>query len=337
MMFLSKKEIDRNIKWLLKHGSPSVKYLTHKHLLEVNPLSQKMRELWKEVEDYSEVRNLFSKQQSNGSWGSGAYKIKSVKEGYTPLTPKYVTTVWILPILGDLGYDIKDPRIKKACEYVMTYQCPDSMFYRWKIKRSKPDKQGYKEPTFPCDQAIYLTALGSVGMSQDKRLENSYNQLLWLQREDGGWVSEIHRQRDNWTRSCPWSSYFGASALYYSQNPAYRKKLLKALNFLVWHLSKKKKDEIKRFFYHGHNMVKELLMFSENEIDMSQKPIQILLDWLLTMYHREEGFFEYRGKSLSKFNRREDGATPRVIKYRLYHLIETDWLTYYMTRIVKNL
>jgi len=33
---------------------------------------------------------------------------------------------------------------------------------------------------------------------------------------------------------------------------------------------------------------------------------------------------------------REDGASSVVMKYRLFHLIEDDWLTYYMTRIASN-
>lgn len=334
---MDKRQIENNINWLLSYGSSPVKYLSYKHLLKTDPRSKAMKELWVEIENSNEARNLFSKQRTDGSWGNGPYKLKTLKESHTPFTPKYVTTVWILPILGDLGFDINDERIRKASEYVMSYRCPDGMFYRRRIKHSITDVKGYSEPTHPCDLSIYLTALGGVGMSQDKRLVNSYNQLLQMQREDGGWVSEFHKQKFNWTRSCPWVSYFGASALYYSQNPEYSNQLIKALNFLVWHLSIKEEKEIKKFYYHGHNIVKELLMFSEHEIDMSQKPIRVLLAWLLTMYHQKEGFFEYQGKPISRFSQREDGATARVMKYRLRHLIETDWFTYYMTRIALNI
>jgi hypothetical protein len=44
--------------------------------------------------------------------------------------PKYVTTAWILPILGDMGFDIQDERVKRACEYALSFQKPKGMFSR---------------------------------------------------------------------------------------------------------------------------------------------------------------------------------------------------------------
>jgi hypothetical protein len=113
--------------------------------------------------------------------------------------------------------------------------------------------------------------------------------------------------------------------------------LIKALDFLVWHLSTKQAGEIQRFFYHGHSTIHELLMFTELNVGLAEKPVQALLEWLMTMYHAEEGCFRYSGISISKYSRRKDGMDSRVAKYRLYHLIEDDWLTYYATRIGVNL
>jgi hypothetical protein len=58
---------------------------------------------------------------------------------------------------------------------------------------------------------------------------------------------------------------------------------------------------------------------------------------VMTMYCPGEGCFKYTGKPMSKYSRRKDGMDSRVAKYRLYHLIEDDWLTYYATRIGANL
>jgi hypothetical protein len=117
----------------------------------------------------------------------------------------------------------------------------------------------------------------------------------------------------------------------------YRKPLIKALEFLVWHLSKKQAREIERFFYHGHSTIHELLMFTELNVGLKEKPVQSLLEWLMTMYHADEGCFKINGKSISQYSRRQEGMDSRVAKYRLYHLIEDDWLTYYATRIGANL
>jgi hypothetical protein len=77
-------------------------------------------------------------------------------------------------------------------------------------------------------------------------------------------------------------------------------------------------------------------MFSEAGVDPEQRSVNILLDWLEGMYHPEKAQFIYEGKPVSKMSRREDGATPRVMKHRLYHIIEDDWLTYHATQIESN-
>lgn len=54
--------------------------------------------------------------------------------------------------------------------------------------------------------------------------------------------------------------------------------------------------------------------------------------------HRaDEGYFRYDGKPISQYSQWKDGMDARVAKYRLYHLIEDDWLTYHLTRIGANL
>ena len=84
-------------------------------------------------------------------------------------------------------------------------------------------------------------------------------------------------------------------------------------------------------------MVKELLMLSEFGIGMDARPVRVVLEWLRGMYVQEEGCFRYQGKPISRHKFRQDGATPAVLKYRLYHLVEDDWLTYYMTRVARNM
>ena len=78
-------------------------------------------------------------------------------------------------------------------------------------------------------------------------------------------------------------------------------------------------------------------MLSENGIGMDSKAIKTILNWLMSMYNEKEGYFMYSGKPVSKYSRRKDGMDSRVAKYRLFHLIETDWLTYYVTKIAQRL
>lgn len=101
-------------------------------------------------------------------------------------------------------------------------------------------------------------------------------------------------------------------------------------------MDQKKTEDLQRFFWHGHEPLKELLMFSELGFDPGQRSIQGVLGWLEAMYNPDEAYFRYRGTPYSKMTNRKDGSNARVMKYRMYHQAEDDWLTYYATRIFKN-
>jgi hypothetical protein len=260
---------------------------------------------------------------------------KSKPGGYDPESPKYVTTIWVLPLLGDMGFTAEDARVKKACEYILSYKV-EGMEICYRVFNDPSFSPDYDEFA-PCRFSHWLVALAKVGLQDDVRVKRGYEVLLGSQREDGGWVYPGHFRERNWTRSCPASSYGATLALYYSKNEGYRNRLIKALEFLVWHLSTKQAQEIQRFFYHGHSTVHELLMFSELQVGLEEKPVQAMLEWLMAMYRPDEGCFKYTGKPISQYSRRKDAMDSRVAKYRLYHLIEDDWLTYYATRIAANL
>jgi len=338
-IFLNTEQVEKNIAWLLGNGSAPVMYLTHKHLLGTPDDSELMRKLWDEVENSPDVQEIFSKQEEDGSWcsgGSWAQKHTYIpKFGYDPLIPKYVTTVWVLPFLGEIGYTARDQRVRRACDYVLSHS-----YFRYPVFNKALDDINLTSigPRLnPCRLSHYMIALGSVGCTDDVKVEKGYKVLLCMQHEDGGWVWPVHYEKKNWTRSCPYSSYHHAAAFYYSRNPAYQETLVRGLKFLVWHLSTKKAREIQRFFFHGHSIVHELLMLSEFGVGLQEKAVKTILEWLMTMYDGEHGCFRYNGKPVSKYSLRQDYMDSRVAKYRLYHLIETDWLTYHVTRIAKNL
>jgi len=302
-----------------------------------------MRLLWREVENCPEAREIFSKQKPDGSWlagGSWAQKPAYVpKDGYTAFTPKYVTAAWIVPILGGMGFSAGDVRVAKACDYMLSFHWPNGWFDRFKIRHGDlcDSYMGEFPDNNPCDLSVYLTAFGSVGMAADSRLRPSWDLLVKWQREDGGWINQKHKEERNWTRSCPAVTGGAVAALFHSSDPGHKAPLRRGLEFLVWHLSTKDDVEIRRFFYHGHKMVKEMLMLSETGVGVSQRPVRVVLDWLMTMYEQGEGCFRYKGKPISKYTWHQDAAEPRTLKYVLYHVIEDDWLTYYMTRIAANL
>lgn len=338
-------DISTSIKWLLTNGSAPVRYLTQKYIASDNPSSQKMLHLWAEVEKFADTKEIFSKQAKNGSWnaaGSWAAKQNYVpKTGYSPYSPKYVTTIWVLALLGDMGFDITNERVHRACEFTMKFQAKDGTFGNFARSYFK-NTTCAEPPNIPCHLTGYLMGLAKVGMGTDFRLDKSYDLLVKWQRDDGGWLNQRHITGQAapyivWTRSCPWVTYFACQALQHCGRQEYKESYIKGLNFLAEHLSSKPSEVIKRFYYHGHEILKELLMFSEMNIKVSAKTMSTLSNWLMQMYNAETGQFHYDGKPLSKMSRAADGHTPKELKYRLYHVIESDWLTYYVTRIAANL
>ena len=160
-MILNANQIKKNIDWLLTNGSAPVRYLTHKHLLATTNTSKAIQALWHEVQDSPSVQEIFGKQEKDGSWyagGSWAPKPSyALKGGMDPYTPKYVTTAWILPLLGEMGYSATDKRILKACRFV---------------DRRRPEKTDAE--SFCCIQWLFP---GSAFQQADRRYPTKHDKL----------------------------------------------------------------------------------------------------------------------------------------------------------------
>jgi len=240
-MSLNADQVEKNIDWLLSNSSAPVRYLTHKHLLDTPGDSELMQDLWQEVENSPDIQEIFSKQEEDGSWcsgGSWAPKHSYIpKFGYDPLIPKYVTTVWILPFLGEIGYTARDQRVRKACDYIFAHG-----YFRYPVFKEALDDinlTSISPRLHPCRFSHYMIALGSVGFTDGDNVQKGYRVLMCMQHKDGGWVWPVHYEKMKWTRSCPYSSYHHAMAFYYSRDPAYQEALVRGLEFIVWHLSTK--------------------------------------------------------------------------------------------------
>ena len=360
-MFMTTEEINASTGWLLENASAPVQYLTRKHIQKTDPQSEQMLELWKCVENSPETERIFSLQNEDGSWFSGGpwgpkgYR-QQTGRGYTISRPKFVTTAWILPFLGEMGFTVDDERIRKSCQYML--QEIDTHDHT----------PGSTSKVMNCCglDAIPLRAFASVGMASDERLQGSWEWLNLCQRSDGGWLNPNHLPdsptpsktvgRWPWNRSCAWGSFFAVQALYYAKHPEYSSQLTAALEFMLWHLSQQNEEQFQTWVFHGHNTVKELLMFSEAGFDMQADPIQALLDWLKGYFRPAEGMFRTQEKPIPDYIRHvsaikrdfeyqfgsaywetisKTGAA--VLRYHLYHLVEDDWLTYYLTRIALNI
>jgi len=113
------------------------------------------------------VRKIFEGLNEDGYWG----KPKDIHTWW----PKKDTTFWLLPVLADFGFTVKDNRIARACEYVFSTQLQSGGF-------------GWDPPTKPgdCHSAIIIESLAKVGLLGDSRLQKTYEWLIERQRLDGG-------------------------------------------------------------------------------------------------------------------------------------------------------
>jgi hypothetical protein len=358
-MFLTPDQIQTNIRWLLANACEPVQYLTHKKLLKADPHSEPMAARWKKIQNGPEAEAIFSRQNQDGSWFSGGewgvagYRHKTGK-GYTLVHPKFVTTAWILPYLGEMGFTCEHERIRQSCEQMLS-------------EVSYPRLAPGAQPANCCGlYGIPLRAFASAGMAGDERIQGGWDWLLHCQRADGGWLNPNHilgartpsktQGRYGWDHSCAWGSTFSAQALFYSRRPEHLQALSRALDFLLWHLAQKDEQQIQTWVYHGHNLVKELLMFSETGMDMRLRPIPALLSWLKGYYRPAEGVFRTQDQPIPNYLRHISAmikdyqarhgpdywaTIPKVssgiLRYQLYHLIEDDWLTYYLTCLAQNL
>jgi len=181
-MFLSTVEVEKNIKWLQENASPAVLYLTHINLLGADPRSEFMKALWEKVKSDPEVVKVFSLQNEDGSWFSGGpwgprgYRRKT-GDGFTATRPKFVTTAWILPFLGEIGFKPDYEPIKKSTDFILSEL------------KSKKDCGLRTQVSNCCGlSAISLWGLASVGITDEECLRNQWEKLICCQRADGGMV-----------------------------------------------------------------------------------------------------------------------------------------------------
>ena len=113
------------------------------------------------------TKKIFSSMNKEGYWG----KPKDIHTWW----PRKYTTFWLLPVLADFGFTVKDKRIARACEYLFSTQLPSGGF-------------GWDPPTTTgdCHSAIIIESLAKLGLLDDPGLQRAYAWLVRRQRLDGG-------------------------------------------------------------------------------------------------------------------------------------------------------
>lgn len=164
--------------WLLDPDNPSVRYFTLTRILNEPSSTKDARNAREDIMNRGTVPEILKLQNAEGFWGEP-------KKFYTA---KYTGTVWQLLILGELGADGKDPRIARACEFILEHsQEPGSGgFSAYKSEKSGGGLPGY---VIPCLTGNMVWSLIRLGCLDDQRVHKGISWITRFQRFDDGETS----------------------------------------------------------------------------------------------------------------------------------------------------
>ncbi len=190
---ISDKEI---INWLLEKDNPSIRYFTLRDLLDKRENNLELEETKSAIPDSKIISKILSKQKPQGYW----------EDPENPYFPKYESSYWQIMILGHLGIDITNKRVKNACEHIFKFQLDEGGFtsepeklalrkYNSAVERGRkmPSRNEWIssyvfEQQLSCLTGNIVAALIRLGYKNDYRVNKALNWLVKIQNKDGGWL-----------------------------------------------------------------------------------------------------------------------------------------------------
>ena len=161
--------------WLLEEDNPSVRYFTLVDILGVSARDKRAIAARKAIMEKGAVPEILAKQKARGYW-------EKAEDFY--IRTKYKGTVWQLIILAELGVDGGDPRIKRACDFVLQgSQDRQSGGFAYV---GGPAGGGYHSGVIPCLTANMVWSLIRLGRFGDPRVKQGVEWITTFQRFDDG-------------------------------------------------------------------------------------------------------------------------------------------------------
>ncbi len=146
--------------WLLEEDveNPGVRYLALKELHGRAEDDPALRSAWLSNRRGGPVAAILEQQDAQGYWVQPG-------PGYSP---KYRSTVWQVILLAQLGTDIREERVRKACDYLLAHSI--GKFGGFSMTATPSG-------AIHCLQGNLGAALLTLGMPADDRL---FNALEWM-------------------------------------------------------------------------------------------------------------------------------------------------------------
>jgi hypothetical protein len=169
------KENSAVLDWLLEESDPSVRLFTLTRLLGKSETGAEAAAARKAIMRSGAVAEILKLQGKSGAWGKES-------DFYTA---KYTGTVWQLLILAELGAAGNDPRVRKACEFILV-NSQDKESSGFAIAASVKSGGGRHSEVIPCLTGNVAFSLVRLGMGDDARVARAIDWICQYQRADDG-------------------------------------------------------------------------------------------------------------------------------------------------------
>jgi hypothetical protein len=155
------------IEWLLESDNPPVRYMTLRDLLDSSDHDSTLVTARVAVMEYAPIQASLDAQYPEGFW---------VKPG-PGYSPKYRATVWQVIFLEQMRADGCDPRVRRACEYVLEHtQTESGGFGCSGVRTNRPPPPSR---VLHCLNGNLVRALLGLGWWGDERLTRA---IEWQSR-----------------------------------------------------------------------------------------------------------------------------------------------------------
>jgi hypothetical protein len=161
--------------WLLEDDNPSVRYFTLTRILDLPERHKDVREARQKIMEIGVVPAILAKQQAGGNW----------EDPRAFYTGKYRSTVWQLIILAELGAAGDDPRVKRACEFILE-RSQDRSTGGFAHHTAERTGGGRATEVIPCLTGNMVWSLRRLGYGNDERVRRGVDWLAEYLRFDDG-------------------------------------------------------------------------------------------------------------------------------------------------------
>ncbi len=178
-------EVDHSIsEWLLAPEDPSVRWRTLTGLLGRSADDPEVVQARAAIPDSEAVKYLLAKMQPDGTWLQRSSRTREMLGGGVEYGA-FATTHFCLAYLAELGMDRTHPQVAKAAERYLSLQAPDGDWYLH----------------LSCLLGYNIRTFILLGYRDDPRVQGAIDLLLKTEREDGGYLCDLHERKKYKTRS----------------------------------------------------------------------------------------------------------------------------------------